>query len=222
MSSAPSRAGPTAESVPSRRRVSSVPFDPEPGAVFRVGCKSAGLAGHDLGVDERERERLEALYTDHADAVYAYARRRTDATAAQDIVMEVFVVACRRLDRVPEQAMPWLLACARRVLANHRRGAARNEALIDRLAASASVGPGSSSEMTDLVWTALTELAERDREVLLLSAWEGLEPAQIATVLACSRTAAAVRLHRARKRLATALANARKDSTRGQTAEVIP
>ena len=48
---------------------------------------------------------------------------------------------------------------------------------------------------------ALGMLAEADREVLLLAAWEQLEPAEIATVLGITRTAARSRLHRARVRL---------------------
>jgi RNA polymerase sigma-70 factor (ECF subfamily) len=173
-------------------------------------------------VEERERrDRLAALYTEHADAVYAYVRRRADVAAAEDVVMEVFVVACRRLDRVPEQALPWLFACARRVLANQRRGAARSEALIARLATTSAIDAGDASGVMDLVGIALTELGERDREVLLLSAWEGLEPAQIAIVLGCSRTAATVRLHRARRRLAAMVLGAGA-STRSQPAEVIP
>ena len=43
--------------------------------------------------------------------------------------------------------------------------------------------------------------------MLALSAWEGLDPGQIAIVLDCSRNAVRVRLHRARKRLAQELAN---------------
>jgi len=56
--------------------------------------------------------------------------------------------------------------------------------------------------------TALAGLRERDREVLLLVAWEGLEPARAAAALECSRAAFAVRLHRARRRLAAALERA--------------
>jgi RNA polymerase sigma factor (sigma-70 family) len=44
-------------------------------------------------------------------------------------------------------------------------------------------------------------LPERDREVLLLAAWERLSTAEIASVLGCSENAAALRLHRARRRL---------------------
>jgi RNA polymerase sigma-70 factor, ECF subfamily len=41
--------------------------------------------------------------------------------------------------------------------------------------------------------------------VLLLVAWEGLEPARAAAALECSRATLAVRLHRVRRRLAAAL-----------------
>jgi RNA polymerase sigma-70 factor, ECF subfamily len=54
-------------------------------------------------------------------------------------------------------------------------------------------------------------VAADDRELLLLIAWEGLEPSQTARVLGCSRNAPAVRLHRARKRLAAALSDADTD-----------
>jgi RNA polymerase sigma-70 factor (ECF subfamily) len=53
---------------------------------------------------------------------------------------------------------------------------------------------------------ALAQLPDRDRELLMLVAWEGLEPAQLARVLGVSRGTANVRLHRARRRLAAALA----------------
>jgi len=150
------------------------------------------------------RSRLEQLYTEHAPAVHAYARRRTDAASAEDVVMEVFVIACRRLDQVPERPLPWLLGCARRTLANQRRGARRAAALLERLA-HAQRPAGIGVQGGDAVATALARLRPGDREVLLLSAWEGLEAAEIAAVVGCSRTAAAVRLHRARRRLAAAL-----------------
>ncbi|MGH2908584.1 MAG: RNA polymerase sigma factor, partial [Solirubrobacteraceae bacterium] len=69
---------------------------------------------------EVDRVRLERPFAAHAPAVRAYALRRTDPVSADDVVMEVFVVACRRLDAVPDGPLPWLLGCARRVLANQR------------------------------------------------------------------------------------------------------
>src|ERR1700722_10704877 len=86
--------------------------------------------------DER-RARLEGLYATHAAAVRAYLRRRTDAATADDVLSDVFVVAWRRLEQVPEDSVPWLLACARNVLANSQRGERRRAALIDRITATA-------------------------------------------------------------------------------------
>ncbi len=158
-----------------------------------------------MGVNERERrERLGSLFEAHADAMRAYALRRIDASAADDTVSEVFVVACRRLEDVPTDALPWLLACARRIIANQRRGARRHSALVQRLHTEPARAPEWESAPSSLL-RALCELGERDREVLLLVAWEGLDPARAAAALECSRATLAVRLHRARRRLAAAL-----------------
>ena len=151
-----------------------------------------------------DRDRLEALYRDHAAPVHAYLLRRTDPATADDALMEVFVVACRRPRDVPAEPLPWLLGCARRVLANQRRGAGRAAALADRIAVAGppAVVPADSDQP---VLEALSRLSEGDREILLRHAWEGLEPAELAVVLGCSGGTARVRLHRARRRLSALL-----------------
>lgn len=188
--------------------------------VFCCCCKSRGIAGHDVGVDvDRRRRRLEALYVEYADAVYAYARRRTDFSVAEDVVMEVFVVVCRRLEDVPQQPLPWLLACARRVLANQRRSAARTEALSERLRR-AGQAAGIDDGAAERLGSALEQLRDGDREIMLLSAWEGLDLSGLALTLGCSRSAAAVRLHRARRRLRLALEREGPATADSQTVEV--
>lgn len=162
-----------------------------------------------MGVEgDERRRRLEALYVTHADAVYAYARRRAAAAVAEDVVMEVFVVACRRLDELPAQALPWLLGCARRVLANQRRSAVRADALRERLRGAAR-SAGIDEVAAGLLADALGQLSTSDREIVLLSAWEGLDLRELAATLGCSGGTAAVRLHRARRRLRGALEAAR-------------
>jgi len=52
---------------------------------------------------------------------------------------------------------------------------------------------------------ALATLRPIDREALLLTAWEDLDPARAARAAGCSRATFNVRLHRARRRLARAL-----------------
>jgi RNA polymerase sigma factor (sigma-70 family) len=67
------------------------------------------------------------------------------------------------------------------------------------------VEPGGAS-VDDTVPRALARLGEQDRELLLLSAWEGLDQTEVAEALGLRRGTLAVRLHRARRRFAEALA----------------
>ncbi len=156
--------------------------------------------------DHDRRQRLELLFDEHAAAVRAYALRRIDPASAEDTVSEVFVVACRRLEEIPADALPWLLACARRVLANQYRGARRRLALTDRLSSVSDEVVGASDiDAGERLLRALDSLSEGDRELLMMVAWEGLEPARAAAALECSRATLAVRLHRAKGRLRAAL-----------------
>ena len=151
-----------------------------------------------------DRQRCERLYRAHAHRVHAYARRRSDEQTADDVVAEVFLIVWRRLDAVPADPLPWLLGVARKALANHRRSSARSIALNERIGAtlpSHAEQPAQDHEVLE----ALAMLEPRDREVLLLIAWEGLRQDEVATVLAINRPAVATRLHRARRRLAQIL-----------------
>ena len=150
---------------------------------------------------------LEALWHDWHRHVLAYALRRADPATAEDIVAETFVIAWRRMDDVPDPPLPWLLGVARRVLANVRRGERRRGALLDRLRREPATGAHPAPGEDGQVLTALASLRERDREALLLHAWEGLDHADAGTVMGCSAGAFAVRLHRARERFARSLAD---------------
>lgn len=155
--------------------------------------------------------RFEELYRAHAGAVRAYAIRRAPSPAiADDVVSDVFLVVWRRLDDVPEPPVPWLLSIARRALANRRRSERRAAALSDRLA-SIRRPVAATPETGDRLLDALATLPEPDRELLMLVAWDALEPSEIAQLLGVRPGTVAVRLHRARRRLAAALG--RQDST---------
>ncbi len=144
-------------------------------------------------------QQFEQIYAEHRDAVRAYVRRRSPEDAVDDVVSETFLVCLRRIDSVPENALPWLYAVARKTLANERRKLARrapNEAAIQ--GEPELVGDG-------VLAAAFAGLGERDREVLRLVAWEGLSLRDAATVLGCSAVACRVRYHRAKSRLAARL-----------------
>jgi RNA polymerase sigma-70 factor (ECF subfamily) len=159
-------------------------------------------------MEDDRRSRAEALFAAHARAVLAYARRRASAATADDVLSDVFLVAWRRLDDLPADPRPWLLACARTALANHQRADRRRLRLLGRLSATGAAASPPIELRDGALAHALAALSERDREVLLLPAWEGLSAERAAAVLGCSPEAFRVRSYRARKRLAAALKSA--------------
>ena len=166
------------------------------------------------GSPEERRRRFEDVYWANSAAILGYVLRRTASPHdAADVIAETFLTAWRRLDAVPpgDGARLWLYGVARRVLANHRRGERRRTAANDRLRAQLTAGyepPLYTGELAEVA-AAFRTLPEPDRELLALVAWEGLDPGQVAAVLGCSRNAARIRLHRARRRLASAIARRR-------------
>lgn len=157
---------------------------------------------------EAARLRFTRIYDAHYHRILGYALRRLRSDDAADVVAETFAVAWRRLERVPdgEQALYWLYATARRVAANHRRAEERrrgvNDALVAALPFPATTDLAPRSRR---VADALSQLRADERELLLLVAWEGLDAAAVATVLGCTRNAARIRIHRARRSFAEAL-----------------
>ncbi len=154
-------------------------------------------------VDTR-RERFEQLVGVVHDPLMRYVRRRVPAGDADDVMSDVLLTLWRRLDDVPGiEPMPWCYAVARRVLANHRRSGVRRLRLVERLQAepAAMVDQSAAQEHPELA-AALESLSDAEREVIVLWAWEGLEPRQIATVLETNANAISLRLTRAKKKLA--------------------
>jgi len=158
-------------------------------------------------------EHFERVFQDCYEAVYRYTARRVAPEAVQDVVSETFLAAWRRRGEVEAEPLPWLLGIARRTASNHRRGSARRDALHQRL--SSERPPADDIDIggdDPRLAAALTTLAERDREALMLVAWDGLEHRVAATVMGCSTGAFTVRLHRARRKLGRALADDHSDA----------
>lgn len=151
--------------------------------------------------------RLEDLWHAHAPQVQAYAYRHTRSEDVPDIVAEVFLTAWRRIDDVPEDAVPWLLATARNVMGTAMRSRSRkpqvpvDPAVSLRTLASDVPNPADLAADRDHLLAALASLSQGDREALLLVAWDGLTNAQAARVLGISEGTFRVRLSRARARL---------------------
>ena len=100
--------------------------------------------------------------------------------------------------------LPWLYRTAGFILANHRRKTVDlpvDEVPEARRAARVAEDPELSALFDAELRGALASVGERDRQILLLHAWEGLDGEELAQVLGISRSGADAALSRARKRL---------------------
>src|SRR6478735_838598 len=167
----------------------------------------------------RDERWFEELFRRHHAAVHAYVVRRVPGDG-EDLVADVFTIAWRKREQVPEAPLPWLYGVAAREVLHAFRSTSRQESLVLRFAAGEDVTAPDVSEETAArvsapgpVTRALSKLAAPDAEILRLWAWEQLEPTEIAAVLGVSSVAARVRLHRARKRLEAVLSRQTQRTT---------
>ncbi|TFB65513.1 sigma-70 family RNA polymerase sigma factor [Cryobacterium sp. TMT1-62] len=161
--------------------------------------------------DTDREKRMHNLAVLVVDPVRRYLHRRTDAATADDVIGDTLLVCWRRLDEVPDDALPWAIVVARQCLSNAQRAERRRIRLIGRIIAidpppaAADENPAASTvdgaAKTARVTTALAGLRRNDAEILRLWAWDELKSPQIAVVLGISANAAAIRLHRAKARL---------------------
>src|SRR3954454_22629455 len=159
---------------------------------------------------QSDRNAVEARFAEifaHLDFLSTYARRR-GARDPDGIAAEAMAIAWRRLaDVAGDDARPWLIVTARNLLLAECRsepGAGRQplrgidlEAPVEHLPPELDLDPELAR--------GLRGLSEKDREALLLVAWDDLTPALAAASLGISQTAFRVRLHRARRRLSDLL-----------------
>lgn len=154
------------------------------------------------------RAAFEQLFRDTRTDLLAYIVRRSEsAEDAADVLAETYLVAWRKLDAIPtgERARLWLFGVARNLLLKGASRRRSRHALVERLAgelrsAQPPHTPGEHARSAALR-AALAALPERQREVVMLTAWEGLTPKQIADVTGTPVNIVRVRLHRARTRL---------------------
>ncbi|WP_431046148.1 RNA polymerase sigma factor [Streptomyces sp. P1-3] len=148
-------------------------------------------------------------YRAHYWAVSRYVARRLDGQTyeVEEVVAEVFAVAWRRRGELPEAPLPWLYGVARNCLANTVRGQGRYRRLLHRIGHHEATHGAQIVHSPDAerpgawVHEALTRLSAVDQEILRLTSWEELDVGELAVALGCGRGAAAMRLHRARRRL---------------------
>ena len=155
----------------------------------------------------RDRDWFNLLYHDNYRMLMAYSRRRVDPGTAEEVVADTFLVAWRRREAVPEgYERAWLFGVARNTIRTATRSDHRREAVKGRLRSVAppawADGWSEVGDRADALLPALRSLREEDREILMLMAWEELSHAEIGHALGLTPNAVAIRVHRARKRLA--------------------
>jgi RNA polymerase sigma-70 factor (ECF subfamily) len=166
-----------------------------------------------MATDQDDRA-FKQLYERYCLAVHAYCIRRAGQEVAADAFSETFLVAWRRLDRIPPEpkTLPYLYGVAARVLANQRRSLHRRNRLDLKLALEITAVPDPAvivarKAQDAEVLAAVRRLAPRDREIVMLYTWEELPRETIAEMMGMTKTAVDQRIHRSYKRLARSLAH---------------
>jgi len=161
---------------------------------------------------QSDRNAVEGRFAEifaHLDFISTYARRR-GARDPDGIAAEAMAIAWRRLANVPTaDARPWLIVTARNLLLAERRSEPETgrQPLGDiDLEAAAEQLPSELDLDPDLA-RGLRVLPEKDREALLLIAWEQLTYDETAHALGIPVGTVRSRLNRARGVVRAALAS---------------
>lgn len=152
-------------------------------------------------------DRFEELYRTTRKDILAYLSRRAgDREQAADLLSETYLIAWRKLPHVPvgREGRLWLFGVARNLLLKDAGRRRSQDVLVQRLAeelhhAIPAVAP--EHDHANALSEGLASLPQREREILLLTAWEGFAPREIASIIGSSPNIVRVRLGRARSKL---------------------
>lgn len=193
-----------------------------PDALSRT-CHTGGGAGHLTAVsnflDVRHRElAFERVWRTEMPRVFNYAARHVGASEAHDVAAETFTIAWRRWDDITEPPFAWLLGVARHVVSNHVRTLQRGRRLEDRVRLLTAVSANSAANVDFSArleaLSRLAALGDKEREALLLTAWDGLTAEEAATLLGIKPAALRKRISRARAAIDVAEAAQSADTDR--------
>lgn len=154
---------------------------------------------------------FEELFTLYGDAIFRFCMVKvSNVELAEDMTQEVFMRYWGYLSAGKEIQNPRaLLYTIANNLAKDWYKKKKADSLDDQIALGydpieKSPGPQLQAEHQEIL-TALDELAENDKEIMVMRYVDGLEPRDIATILNESANVISVRLNRATKRLQTIL-----------------
>ena len=145
-----------------------------------------------------------------ADLLGYFTRRIHPPDEAGDCLGDVLLTLWRRIDDLPpqqEEPRAWAFGIANKVLSNHIRSSTRRIALTERLRQELRSRPGPPIDrfVSEGLIEMLKKLQLRDRELILLVAWEGFTVAEAASIIRIRPDAARARYSRLRAKLRRAL-----------------
>jgi len=149
--------------------------------------------------------RFSDLYGKYSADVYRFALYLSgNRTLAEDITAETFLRIWNAADAVrPATVKGYLLAIARNLYLHELRTVRRESPLPPVMPATGSIEHAAEAKAEfDRVMAGIEQLPEIDRAAVLLRAEDGLSYEEIAAVLGISLSAAKVKIHRARLKLA--------------------
>lgn len=127
-----------------------------------------------------------------------------DATTAEDLTSEVFIRLVEKIDRFTYRGRPllaWLYTIARNLVTDHRRRAGKTQPLTPDSQLTDEAVDIEGSVLGKLTQrrlaSAITQLTEDQRQVILLRFIEGLDNATVATMLGKSVNSIKALQHRA-------------------------
>jgi RNA polymerase sigma-70 factor (ECF subfamily) len=143
------------------------------------------------------------LFRSYLSETSRFIARRTRAEDVEDLAADLFALAWQKRDSIPQGLeLPWLYKSARYLIANHNRKQQGRTSILATLQEPQSAPSAESIALADLeladAWKALST---KEKEILSLWAFEGLEPKQLAVALEKSENACAIALSRAKSKL---------------------
>ncbi|HXC79254.1 MAG TPA: RNA polymerase sigma factor, partial [Candidatus Acidoferrum sp.] len=161
------------------------------------------------------------LFDEYAPGLQRYVTRRIGAAGAEDVVAESFLTAFRRraaYDPARAEIRAWLYGIATNLLRKYLDGETRQLRATARLNAAqrtsadghedAAIARLDAEVRVSQLAAAIATLNAGDRDVLLLTAWAGMDSAEIAAALDIPVGTVRSRLHRVRGQLRLAAARA--------------
>jgi len=183
---------------------------------FSVLSRTLGPVQDDLLLVEAfrggDRSAFETLYQRHVRSIYRFVYLRTHhRPTAEDIVSQTFLQALQRIDSFDAARgsfTAWIYRIARNLIIDHYRKLRPESAIEDAWDLPAGSDTAADADAAIRIQQArslLKDLNPKQREIVLLRAWEGRPFAEIAEIVGSTEAAAKMTYRRSVEALKNAL-----------------